>query len=66
MNDLQAFKVINSMPGGRRTMPFNSQYFDRYVMFYRDGRRVEVSRDAVTQIVRIVLDGVEIGPAEMN
>jgi hypothetical protein len=66
MNDLQAFKVINSMPGGRRTMPFNSQYFDRYVMFYRDGRRVEVSRDAVTQIVRIVLDSTELGDPRWN
>jgi hypothetical protein len=54
------------MPGGRRTMPFNSQYFDRYVMFYRDGRRVEVSRDAVTQIVRIVLDSTELGDPKWN
>jgi hypothetical protein len=67
MNDLQAFKVINGlMPGGRRTMPFKGPFFDRYLMFYHDGRKVDVFRDAVTGLVTIVNDGQRIGDPQWN
>lgn len=67
MNDLQAFRVIHSLqPGGRRTLPFQGKYFDKYVMFYHDGRKVEVFRDSVLGIVTITQDGVRIGDPRWN